>query len=488
MSTDPLRPLEPPRQWDWTALAPIAAGLFALLIVEGWLGALFAGLPGVIWLATGLALLCLPGDRRVTSYMALGGVLGALFVLPVMFVTGFLDGLIFAALATGCFVAAGRASLFNEFASAGVPEPDRDLQNQVKVGFDEAIMGYFLIVARIPVGERARRMCDEALGLEAVLKQRGWLDKPEGMHGRPEAPKLIQAQTGRMYGFDFERLSFDSEFAPDPELPGAALWAGHQPNLRTNAWVLRHPGPPRPWLMCIHGYRMGDPWVDFGLFRPGLLHRKFGLNLIMPTLPLHGPRKIGRLSGDQYLDGDLLDLLFAQTQALWDLRRWVAWLRASEEAREIGLYGFSLGGYNTGLLSGYAADLDFGVAVIPVIDFAETLWRVMPPLHRLYFESQGLSLARYRELLRPVSPLARPTKLARDRRFVVAASADRIVPVAQPLLLANHWDVPVNWYQGSHMSVGREFEPRAALEQAMLNASWGRAGPGLAGAGEVEGA
>lgn len=469
--------LQPPRRWDATALVPVFAGLLSFSMVEGPFGALFAGLPGLFWLATGFALLFLSGDRRVTGYMALSSLLGIAFALPVMLVSGFVDGLLFAFLGAAVFVVAGRAGLQGEPAPPSVPEPDQDLRMQAKVGFDEAVMGYFLISARLPTGEHARRMCDEALGLQTVLERRGWLDRPERMHAAPEAPKLLQAQTGRIYGFDFEQLSFDSEFEPDAALPGAALWSVKLPNQRTNAWVLRHSGPTRPWLVCIHGYRMGDAWLDFGLFRPGLLHHRLGLNLLIPTLPLHGPRRVGRRSGDQYLDGDLLDLLFAQSQALWDLRRWIAWLRASEEARQIGLFGVSLGGYNTGLLSGYEAGLDFGVAVIPVTDFAEALWGVLPARHRQYFEAQGLTLDRYRQLLHPVSPMARPTKLGRDRRFVVAANADRIVPVGQPLKLAEHWEIPVNWYRGSHMSVGREYEPRLALEQAMQAAGWLGAGP-----------
>ena len=213
--------------------------------------------------------------------------------------------------------------------------------------------------------------------------------------------------------------------------------------------------------------------MDFGLFKPGLLHKKFGLNVLMPILPLHGPRRVGRKSGDMYLDGDLLDLLFAQSQALWDLRRWLAWLRANEDRPQIGMYGVSLGGYNTGLLTGYEGDLDFAIAGIPVIDFAETLWRVMPPPHRRYFEARGLDQALYRKLLRPVSPLTQPCRVPQDRRFVFGATADRIVPVANPALLARHWGVETRWYQGSHMSIGSESTPRVTLEEAMRVAGWG---------------
>lgn len=477
MNAEP-RPLALPQQFQWWGLIPTVAGLYALSLVTGLFSALLAGVPGLLWLVTGLSMILLPGDPRVTAYMALASVLGLLVSIPLLFMAGIGATLLLMLFCVACFVVAGRMSLVLPLTPEVVPEPDDDLRMQVKVGFDDAIMGYFLITAKVPGGAQAAQMCDEAIELGQVLEARGWLDHPEQLHLTPLAPDQVNAQSARCYGHSYERISFDSGFVPDPALPGAAEWSSYIPNRRTNAWMLRHPGPPRPWLLCVHGYRMGDVWIDFGLFKPGYLHKKLGLNLLMPTLPLHGPRKIGRLSGDYYLDGDLLDLLFAQSQALWDLRRWIAWLRANEvelsggQEAKIGVYGVSLGGYNTGLLSGYESDLAFGVAAIPVIDFAETLWRVMPPPHRRYFEARGLTQERYRDLLRPVSPLTRPSLLAPDRRFVVGASADRIVPVAQPALLAKHWGVDVQWYQGSHISIGQEHEPRAALEAAIQRAGW----------------
>lgn len=466
------RPLALPQQYQWWGLIPTVAGLYALSLIEGFFSGVLAGIPGLLWLVTGLSLILLPGDARVTAYMALASVVGVIVAIPLLFMAGFFAALLLILFSLGCFVVAGRMSLVLPLTPEVVPVPDNDLRTQVKVGFDEAIMGYFLIAAKVPGGSQAARMCEEALELESVLGSRDWIAHPEQMHLTPLAPDQVRSQNARSLGFDYERLSFDSGFVPDPALPGAAEWAGYLPNRRATAWMLRHPGPPRPWLMCVHGYRMGEPMIDFGLFKPGLLHKKLGLNLIMPILPLHGPRKIGRMSGDYYLDGDLLDLLFAQSQALWDLRRWLAWLRANEEKPQIGVYGVSLGGYNTGLLTGYESGLDFGCAIIPVIDFAETLWRVMPPPHRRYFEARGLTQERYRELLKPVSPLSRPCLLAPDRRFVVGANADRIVPVAQPAYLAKHWGVEVQWYQGSHMSIGSEREPRIALERAIERAGW----------------
>ncbi|WP_420466645.1 alpha/beta hydrolase family protein [Panacagrimonas sp.] len=468
------RPLLLPRQWEWWGLLPTLVGLYALSLVDGILGALFAGVPGLLWVASGLAMLLLPGDPRVTAYMALASTVAALTALPVWMLTGFSEFVLFVAGLVASFMVAGRISLTKRLTPTEVPEPDDDLRMQAKVGFDEAILGYFLISARVPSGDMASRMCDQSLQLAEIMQQRGWLDRPETFHATPAAPQDVRAEPARSQGIDFEQVSFDSEHVVDLALPGATEWGAHYANRRAAAWMLRHPGPSRPWLICIHGYRMGMPWLDFRLFRPDALHRRLGLNVLMPVLPLHGQRRIGRRSGDHYLDGDLLDLLFAQSQALWDLRRWLAWLRENEDRPQIGLYGVSLGGYNTGLLTGYESGIDFGVANIPVMDFAATLWGVIPPPHRRYFEARGLTEARYREVLKPVSPLSRPTLLPRDRRFVVAATADRVVPVAQPLLLAQHWETECRWYQGSHMSIGYERAPGLALEEALRVANWDR--------------
>lgn len=466
------RSLRPPRQWQWWGLLPLVCGLYALSLVEGVFSALLAGPPGLLWLLGGLSLLLIPGDPRVTGYLAVGAVAGILLSLPVMLASGFADGLMYLLSAAACFVVSGKVSLMQGVSSDAVPAAEGGLRNEIKVGLDETVLGFFLLAAKVPAGEMAVRTADEAVAWGDLMRERGWDRAPENLHAAPAAPTQVNARAARAHGMDFERISFDSDYQPDPAMPGAAEWQNHEGNRRTNAWMLRHPGPPRPWLVCVHGYRMGESWIDFSLFNPRLLHKRLGMNLLMPTLPLHGPRKAGRLSGARYLDGNLMELVHAQTQALWDLRRWLAWLRDIEDEPRFGLYGVSLGGYNSGLLSGYERDIAFAVASIPVTDFAEVLWGVMPPQHRQYFAARGLTEDRYRELLRPVSPLTRPTLLPEARRHVVAATADRIVPVAQPTLLARHWGVECNWYQGSHISVAHEFEPRMALEQAMKSAGW----------------
>ena len=96
--------------------------------------------------------------------------------------------------------------------------------------------------------------------------------------------------------------------------------------------------------------------MDLAAFRAADLRDRFGVNVLLPVLPLHGPRRIGRLSGDGFFGADIVDMVHAEAQAMWDLRRWLGWIRAQGGSR-IGVYGLSLGGYNAALLACLDAEL-----------------------------------------------------------------------------------------------------------------------------------
>jgi hypothetical protein len=467
--------LAAPKQWQWAALIPIVAGVYGMSGHEGFAWWLLAGVPGALVLATGVMLLMMPGDPRVTSYMSLGAVIGAGLSLFLIVFHGFGAGFTALLLFAASFVTAGRVGLSNEPVYEGAAELHLDWKLAAKAATDEAVLGYFLASAVVPSGEEAARVADEAIQLEAVLNERGWPLNPDAFHRAPPPPERVQSHNAHIYGLEYERVGFDSEYLPQPELPGAQKWLTYESNARCVGNVLRHRGAPRPWIVCIHGYRMGMPWMDMSMFSPAYLHQQLGLNVLMPTLPLHGPRRIGPRTGDHFLDGDPLDLLFAESQALWDLRRWLAWLRSQEENPAIGVYGISLGGYNTALLAQYDDALDFAVAGIPLVDLASGIWRYVPQMHQRYWTSRGLDEARYREILKLVSPLARAPRVDTQHLHIFAANGDRIVAPRHPVLLSRHWKVPVNWYHGSHLSVRYESEARRVLEEAMNKAGW-RAG------------
>lgn len=450
----------------------MVAGLYWLLAADGGSWLIWAGLPGALLLTAGLALLLMPGDPRILGLMAGGGVIGIL-LFPLAWLVSDLGVALYALLGSmASLLSAGRLGLRLEPLHEGAQPPLNSSSMDLKAGLDEALLGYFVCTAHVPSGRQAERMVGDAQRLDEHFRARGWDADPTAMHRPPPPPEETFVENDRLWGIDYETLRFESGFQLPADLPGADRWSGYEANRTCHVRLLRHRGRERPWLLCLHGYRMGVPWLDLSLFSPGWLHHRLGFNLIQPVLPLHGVRSAGWRSGDRFLDGDLLDLVYAEMQALWDIRRTLAWLRSQEHDPRIGVLGFSLGGYNAALLAAFERKLDLVVAGIPVVDFAAALWRFLPPMHLRYFAAHGLDEATYRRLLAPVSPLSFAPLQERSRLHIFAASGDRIVPPSHPLALAKHWDVPVSWYQGSHLSVRRERTTREVVRQAVERAGW----------------
>ena len=230
---------------------------------------------------------------------------------------------------------------------------------------------------------------------------------------------------------------------------------------------MRHPGPPRPWLVCIHGYQMGWPLIDLAAFPPEYFHRRLGLNLLLPVLPLHGPRKIGRRSGDGFIVGDALDTVHAEAQAIWDMRRLLSWVRA-QQAPALGVLGLSLGGYNTALLASLEEGLACVVAGVPLVDFTRAIFRHAPPLHLRDAAERGVEEEMIRNLMRVISPLDLPPLVPREGRFIFGAVGDRLVLPDQVRDLWRHWERPrIVWYQGGHLTFRAHTAVRRLVRDAL---------------------
>jgi hypothetical protein len=167
-------------------------------------------------------------------------------------------------------------------------------------------------------------------------------------------------------------------------------------------------------------------------FQPEYLHEELGLNLIMPVLPMHGPRDTGGLiSGERTLSGDVMDTLHTGAQAIWDLKRIVWWLRESEGAPAIGALGHSLGGYAVSLLASLEEDLDCVVAGNPAVDPSHLFWNNALAVATHSLSAEGVREETFKALLRPVSPLALEPVVPHERRAIFAGVADRVVPPVQ---------------------------------------------------------
>ena len=350
----------------------------------------------------------------------------------------------------------------------GVPPSARSLSLALKVAADELFFATELVSGALQVGRSDRRRLARELEVaHELFESRGWLARPETFHERPPPLAEVALRDARVGRRRYRHLSFASGFTPPEGAPGRARWLRYGPNRTAHAWVLRHEGAPRPWVVCVPGFRMGQPAIDFAGFRAGWLHEELGLNVAIAVLPFHGPRRVGRRSGDGYLSGDFVDTLHAQAQAVWDLRRLVGWLRRNG-APAVGAYGVSLGAYTVSLLAALEPGLDCVVAGIPASCFVGLARTNVPPGLLGLAELLGFPFARIEALLRVVSPLALRPSVARERCFIYAGTADRLAPPSQAHDLWEHWGQPrVSWYHGSHVSFLFEPAVRALLREAL---------------------
>ncbi|MDH3211193.1 MAG: hypothetical protein OEM05_01800 [Myxococcales bacterium] len=349
----------------------------------------------------------------------------------------------------------------------GVPAVRRGVTVAAKVALDEFLFTTELVSATIVSRRERRRVAQEVDEALALFAKRGWLADPARYHESP--PPLEAASFDEIAGpgLAYRHLRFASGYEPHPGEPGRERWLGYAANRTAHAWLIKHPGRMRPWLVCIPGYRMGRPVVDFTGFRVRWLHRTLGLNVAIPVLPLHGPRSVGWRGGDGFLTGDFLDTVHAQAQAIWDVRRLVGWLR-SHGAPAVGTYGVSLGGYTTALLAALEEDLDCSIAGIPAADFVRLMRAHVPDLLIRAASRVGFSFENAERLLRVVSPLALPPRVPRERRYLYAGLADHLAPTDHARDLWLHWERPrVVWYHGSHVSFLWEPEVEALVREAV---------------------
>ena len=348
-----------------------------------------------------------------------------------------------------------------------VPRARLSLGLATKMVLDELFFATEAISARLVSVRDRSRIAEEVAGALAFLETHGFLDAPTRYHRDPPPLEPTDLRPAQSRGLRYQHLVFPSEFEPWVDEPGRARWLGYERNRTGHAWVLQHPGGPRPWLVCVHGYRMGFPLADFIGFPAAWFHRELGVNLAFPVLPLHGPRKMGVRTGDGFLSGDYVDAIHLQAQAVWDIRRVVRWLRA-EEGQPIGIYGLSLGGYTATLLASLEDDLACAIAGIPATDYVGLTRSAFPGWLLQLATYAGLGLDRIERLVRVVSPLALAPRVPWDRRFLYAATADRLVSPASVRALWHHWDRPrLDWYEGSHTSFGWETTVRALLTEAL---------------------
>ncbi len=362
----------------------------------------------------------------------------------------------------------GRTLITGEVAHK-IPRPALTLSLTAQVALDEALLAVAMTPNRYPLSADYRRVSDEMAAAREMFSERGWIANPAAYHRTP--PPLGDADVNRKPGWSlgtaYERIRFESEFSPREGEPGGDRWRAFKPNATASAVILRHPGPPRPWVVAVHGFCMGFPMADFIGLHVDLLHKELGLNVAMPVLPLHGPRKVTKVSGEPFLSFELMNAVHGFTQSVWDVRRLITWIRA-QDAPSVSVYGVSLGGYVVSLLTGIADGLDGVVAGIPVTDLPGLFHTHSPHHIRARSIEHKILGGTAEDIFKVVSPFSFEPKIAFDRRFVFAGYGDRLSTPEQARRLWEHWDEPaIAWYPGDHVGYLWSRQVREFLREAL---------------------
>ena len=275
---------------SWECTVSIGAGLIWLIsgAAESVAGFVLSAVPGSLLLAGGVSQLWLPRDLRILQMSALGGAVGVVAALPMLFVVGLTGALWLLVLATASLISAGWASQSRQISVASVPQPSLDLMLAAKIGLDEAIL------VTVPVARRgfgalaAGRIADEVRAAHSLFQERGWMEKPRTFHAEPPELASQRITWKETRGLRFEHLSFESGYEPPAGAPGRRALAG----LRPEPHGARVGGARRARTPAMAGLsaRPGDgiPVVGLrGLRRPAAASRARS----QPALPRAAPSR-----------------------------------------------------------------------------------------------------------------------------------------------------------------------------------------------------
>lgn len=222
-------------------------------------------------------------------------------------------------------------------------------------------------------------------------------------------------------------------------------------SISSNQWaharLFLHRDRRRPTAILVHGYLGGVYGVEERAWPLRWMFERLGLDLALFVLPFHGARNL-RGKRPLFPASDPRLNVEGFRQAIWDLVS----LRRELVARgapAVGVMGMSLGGYTTALAVTADPELAFAAPMIPlasIADFARDGGRLVGEP-----EEQRAQHAALEESHRPVSPLARPSRVAPSRVRVIAGEADRITPASHARRLSAHLGAPMSVFPGGHL-------------------------------------
>jgi pimeloyl-ACP methyl ester carboxylesterase len=217
-----------------------------------------------------------------------------------------------------------------------------------------------------------------------------------------------------------------------------------------HAWTRRHGDGSGPWIVCVHPFGTGRSMMSSFMFRANHLGEELGVNVALVVLPLHGTRGTGVWSLNSFMTYNPVDSLLGLTQSVWDVRRFIAWIR-QRYGGPVALYGVSLGAHVAATIVGLDAELAGVVAGVPACDMLELFLRHVPTRLKPRALEHKLIGDEAHDLLKVTSPLTFPPLIPPERLFIFAGTGDRMAPPGQANALWEHWGKPeIQWFDANH--------------------------------------
>ncbi|WP_020105628.1 alpha/beta fold hydrolase [Nocardia sp. 348MFTsu5.1] len=316
---------------------------------------------------------------------------------------------------------------------------------------DELFIAAFSMVRSVPETRQVEEFVRECARVAPTVKALG-----VGVNLASTEFSIRQRHRRNIAGMTYDRLDFTCG-PVYPIRPGAPEPAA---DVVATARVLVHPDRGHPWLVWVHGAGQGR--IDDLLSLRAAHLYDLGYNVVFPVLPGHGLR---RRRGGLYPSFDVLTNVALTVRAVAEIRSLIGWMSTVDDTA-VTVGGISLGGPIAALLAGLEPSVESVMAVVPMLDLHETMAH-----HLVRGGERGRALADLlrsepvRDVAAVINPLAVNPFADRRRRLVIAALNDRVTSVAAAERLHAHWDGPVYWYPGGHISGVMAGEVRTVITE-----------------------
>jgi hypothetical protein len=299
----------------------------------------------------------------------------------------------------------------------------------------------FLVLPKILKPFRPKREID----LDVYANQidyyfdKGYGDDPESFFRFPEKAPSFQTSNETAYpGGLHQVITFQSKYIPrHPEM--IERFEGFEEN--KTAYLIRwtHGEPGRKTLLCLHGYMLGDPDQAKRMFKIRKLFQ-MGLDVALFITPFHwkrAPQSVALRSIFLQPD-DVVMTCECFGQAMYDLYHCLLLLKKLG-AKEIGIIGASLGGYNAGLFSCLTDQIAFAAMMVPAVKFTD---RFGPESVSASGNIDSDLREKIHRLWSLHSPINFMPKIPKDRILIIASRGDKVCPFEPVKALCEKWGWP----------------------------------------------